>query len=52
MGIVLHMPKDLMFKNINEKGIVDDINVQQWRGKARVQLQELSNFEIVTTYNI
>ncbi len=51
MGIALYMPRDVMFNYINEKGVVQDINAEHWRGKARPYLQCLSDLEIVTTYN-
>lgn len=50
-GIVLLMPRDVMFDYINKKQIVDDINAKHWRGKARPNLQRLSDLEIITTYN-
>lgn len=51
MGIALFMPRDVMFDYINEKGVVQDINAEHWRGKARPYLQCLSDLEIVTIYN-
>lgn len=50
-GITLLMPRDVMFDYINKKQVVDDINAEHWRGKARPYLQGLSDLEIVTTYN-
>lgn len=48
-SITLTMPADTMFSYI--KDIVQDINAEQWRGKARTYLQGLSNLEIVSVYN-
>jgi len=50
-GIALYMPKDVMINYINKKDIVQDINAEQWRGKARTFLQSLSDLEIVAIYN-
>lgn len=50
-GIALYMPKDTMYEYITKKQVVEDINAESWRGKARPFLQCLSDLEIVTTYN-
>jgi len=50
-GINLHMPHDTMIDYINKKNIIEDINAKSWRGKARPILQNLSDLEIIETYN-
>jgi len=50
-SIGLYMPKDTMMKYINEKQIVENINAEVWRGKARPYLTTLSDLEIVSHYN-
>jgi len=47
----LYMPKDAMIDYIIKKKIVEDINAKEWRGKARPVLQNLSDLEIIDTYN-
>jgi len=49
--IQLKLPRDVIMDNIIKKGIVDDIRAKQWRGKARKQLINLSDLEIVSKYN-
>jgi len=50
-GITLNMPSDVMLDYINKKGIAKDINAKEWRGKARIHLQDLSDLEIISIYN-
>jgi len=50
-NIALSMSKSTMLDYISKKGIVQDINAEQWRGKARNELLRQSDLEIVTTYN-
>jgi len=49
--IQLNMPRDVISGNIIKKGVVEDIRAKQWRGKARKQLINLSDLEIVSKYN-
>jgi len=50
-GINLHMPHDTMIDYINKMKIVEDINAESWKGKARPYLITLSDLEIISTYN-
>jgi len=50
-NIALYMPQDTMDEYINKKQVIDDINAETWRGKARPYLILLSDLEIVSTYN-
>jgi len=49
--IALFMPRDTMRNHIIKKKIVKDIDAKQWQAKARDDLQNLSDLEIVEIYN-
>lgn len=51
LGIVLYMPHDVVIDYITKKKVVEDVNADHWRGKARPYLQVISDLEIITTYN-
>ena len=50
-NIRIMAPKDVMYKFITDKHLVEDINAKHWMPQARPALINLSDLEIVSLYN-